>query len=187
MNNKGIMGNKAHYIKEKRKMRLRIRIKRWIVKRFFQPTQIALYIIVIILTMSFYIWNQGQGMSLKTAEASEITVPKPDSLKTTEEIVREVARDRGFKDVENLLNVLRAESGLREDAVGSNYHPNGLCGTNRATSVDRGVAQFNDICRYDVSDECAMDTACAVNEMISTVNKRGSYDRWHASKKLRLK
>lgn len=105
---------------------------------------------------------------------------------STEDIVKMVASQRQFKDVENLIKVLKAESGLKQYAVGSNFHPDGLCNSPRTTSVDRGIAQFNDICRADVSDDCAFDVACAVNEMITTVNARGGYDRWHASKRLNL-
>ena len=156
-------------------MRRRIKIKRWIKKKFFQQTQLALYFVALAVAFSFSIWDQGQNMSLRVVEATEVIVPKADSLKTNEEIVREIAEMRGFKDTENLLKVLQAESGMRQYALNNN-----------GDSIDRGIAQFNSKWRPDVSNACAFDTACAVNEMISTVNIRGGYDRWYGSYNLDL-
>lgn len=122
-------------------------------------------------------WQMGQT-TLDTPKAS------PSPVLSVEDTIRQVAQERGFKDVDNLIRLFKCESGLRPDAYHVNVHKqsNGTI----LTTLDRGLGMFNDHWRADVSNTCSWDVACATNEAITTINARGGYDRWACAKKLGL-
>jgi hypothetical protein len=110
--------------------------------------------------------------------------PELTTIQVTEQTIRRIATKRGFKDVDNLIRLAKCESGLNPSKYAVNVHKqsNGKI----LTSVDRGLFQFSDYWRKDVSNECSFSAACSTNEAITTINARSSYDRWACAKKLGL-
>ena len=97
-------------------------------------------------------------------------------LTPEQQIIKEVADMREFKDLELLFCLAKHESNYDRYAVGVNVHKQSD-GT-ILTTHDRGIFMFNDYWYKNISNECAFDIACATNEAISVLNKHGNCDQW---------
>lgn len=85
---------------------------------------------------------------------------------------------RGWKESDSLhlLKVLRCESGFDEYEDNINLHPQK--DGKMLTTLDRGIAMWNDHFHPEVTDECVWNGECAINEMISLVQRDGNFGQW---------
>ena len=97
-------------------------------------------------------------------------------LTPEQQIIKEVADMREFKDIELLFCLAYEESKYKQYAIGVNkhYQSNGEVWFTK----DRGIFQINSYWHKEISDECTMDIACSVNETISILNKDGGCKSW---------
>lgn len=117
-------------------------------------------------------FTEAQNLTNKAMFCKELT---PE-----QQIIKEVADMREFKDIELLFCLAKHESHYDQYAVGVNVHRQSD-GT-ILTSRDLGIYQFNLYYNPEISKECMFDIACATNEVISKLNKEGSCKSWATCK-----
>ena len=101
-------------------------------------------------------------------------------LTPEQQIIKEVADMREFKDLELLFCLAKHESNYDRYAVGVNVHKQSD-GT-ILTSRDLGIFQWNHYYHPEISKECKFDISCSTNEVISMLNKDGGCQKWSTCK-----
>ena len=107
-------------------------------------------------------------------------IDNTDPVSINKNIIREVAESREFKDIPLLMCLAKYESSFNPYAVLVNIHKQSD-GTVLNT-YDRGIFQLNSYWQRQVKNDCAFDTACSTNEVISILNREGNANLWVASK-----
>jgi hypothetical protein len=102
---------------------------------------------------------------------AQVSVGEVKVASSVPDIIRKVAQEKGFKQVDNLLRLAKCESSFNEKAV----HKNG------DGTTDFGTMQWNNYYHPEISKECALNAECAVSEAIDWINK-GHLKEWHCDK-----
>jgi hypothetical protein len=118
-----------------------------------------------------------EALSRETITPAPGPVPQPSKL--TDAGLADLVR--GFADPAVAMAVILAESGGNPQAKNSVTWDSTL-GNNPATSVDRGLWQFNSHWHSEVSDACAYDPACATKEAFRVSKGGKDFSQWTAFK-----
>lgn len=113
-------------------------------------------------------FNNGAGVAIVTAARAETVSTPVSEIRTGKEIIIEVAKKKGFKDVQLLIDIAFCESSLNYRAYN----------TNKNGSSDMGLFQFNTIHGFG---EKPLDPYWATEKAIEWI-RAGKISAWYSSK-----
>ena len=114
----------------------------------------------------------------------KLTQEEKDKRVAYVDMAWKMAKDHGWKDEDalNLLKILKCESGFDQyaDLVNIHKQKDGKV----LTTLDRGIAQWNQYFHPEVADACVWDGACAIDAMINKVQLDGGFGQWACANKV---
>ena len=96
--------------------------------------------------------------------------------KSPEDIIRQIAREENFSEVDMLLKLAYCESRYDPYAVGINW---------KHKSYDRGIFQLNSHFYKNISNDCSFNIACATKASIKIIRDRG-FQEWSCWELIKL-
>lgn len=114
--------------------------------------------------------SEVHAVSYGGGSKSEV-LPVPHNI---ENLIRSVASDFGFQEVERLIKLGHCESRFNPICGEINHKD---CTNTTNGSFDRGWFQISRKWHPEVTDECSVDIKCSTVESIRIINEKG-FDEW---------
>ena len=111
---------------------------------------------------------------LETEKLEDVEPEEEPKLESVEDIIRRVAEEENFQEVETLVKIAKCESNLKLEC-GELNHPSCVNPTNN--SYDRGIFQISRKWHPEVDDVQAFDFESATKEAIR-IQRRAGWEAW---------